>query len=130
MAALGVARTFQNIRLFSDLSVLRERDGRLPPSQRQATLIESLLGLPRARREEREAQRGRDGDCWSGSASRTWPTTEAGALSYGDQRRVEIARALALAPEAAAPRRAGGRPERRRDGQPGATSCCTLRPTA
>ena len=55
VAALGVARTFQNIRLFNDLSVL-ENVMVGWHLQRRATLVESLLGLPRARREEQRAR--------------------------------------------------------------------------
>ncbi len=97
VAAAGVARTFQNIRLFNDLSVL-ENVMVGWHLQRRATTVESLLGLPRARRDERQAR-----EVASGLLSRLGlerlASTEAGALSYGDQRRVEIARALALGPK-------------------------------
>jgi ABC-type branched-subunit amino acid transport system ATPase component len=96
VAAAGVARTFQNIRLFNDLSVLENvMVGR--HLQRRATLVESLLGLPRARREERQA-REEAGALIGRLGLERLAATEAGALSYGDQRRVEIARALALGP--------------------------------
>ena len=96
VAAAGVARTFQNIRLFNDLSVL-ENVMVGWHLQRRATLLESLLGLPRARREEQQAR-----EAAFATIARLGLThlahVEAGALSYGDQRRVEIARALALNP--------------------------------
>jgi ABC-type branched-subunit amino acid transport system ATPase component len=97
VAAAGVARTFQNIRLFNDLSVL-ENVMVGWHLQRRATLVESLLGLPRARREERQARQAA-GALLSRLGLERLAATEAGALSYGDQRRVEIARALALGPK-------------------------------
>jgi ABC-type branched-subunit amino acid transport system ATPase component len=96
VAAAGVARTFQNIRLFADLSVL-ENVMVGWHLQRHATLIESLLGLPRARREERQAREVARSLIDRLGLARL-ASVEAGALSYGDQRRVEIARALALGP--------------------------------
>jgi ABC-type branched-subunit amino acid transport system ATPase component len=96
VAAAGVARTFQNIRLFSDLSVL-ENVMVGWHLQRHATLIESLLGLPRARREERQAREVAASLIERLGLARL-AGVEAGALSYGDQRRVEIARGLALGP--------------------------------
>jgi branched-chain amino acid transport system ATP-binding protein len=96
LAALGVARTFQNVRLFGELSVLD--NVRLAYHLHQhSTLLETVLRLPRARREEREsaatalALLDRLGLAHLAGA-------EASALAYGDQRRVEIARALALEP--------------------------------
>jgi ABC-type branched-subunit amino acid transport system ATPase component len=96
VAALGVARTFQNIRLFTDLSVI-ENVMVGWHLQRRATLVESLLGLPRARHEEQRAREVAQGLIERLGLQRL-TYAEAGALSYGDQRRVEIARALALNP--------------------------------
>ena len=97
VAALGVARTFQNIRLFADLSVL-ENVMVGWHLQRRATIVESLLGLPRARHEEQQAREAATSLIERLGLTRL-AQTEAGALSYGDQRRVEIARALALRPK-------------------------------
>jgi ABC-type branched-subunit amino acid transport system ATPase component len=96
VAAMGVARTFQNIRLFNDLSVL-ENVMVGWHLQRRATLLESLLGLPRARHEEQRAREVALGLIARLGLARL-VGVEAGGLSYGDQRRVEIARALALGP--------------------------------
>jgi branched-chain amino acid transport system ATP-binding protein len=96
IARLGVARTFQNIRLFRRLSVLENTriayDSQLPYSP-----VDALLRTPRARVRERE------------SIDASMELLElfelgsmanecAGDLSYGSQRRLEIVRALALKP--------------------------------
>jgi ABC-type branched-subunit amino acid transport system ATPase component len=97
VAAHGVARTFQNIRLFNDLSVI-ENVMVGWHLRRRATLVETLLRLPRARREEATAREVAHGLIRRLGLERH-AATEAGALSYGDQRRVELARALAVGPK-------------------------------
>jgi branched-chain amino acid transport system ATP-binding protein len=96
ITALGLARTFQNIRLFGELSVL---DNVLVGThcRRRTFWGEAVLRLPRYRREEK-AQRARalallDEVGLSGVAAQM-----AGSLPYGHQRRLEIARALATRP--------------------------------
>jgi branched-chain amino acid transport system ATP-binding protein len=93
---LGLARTFQNIRLFANMSALE--NVLVGTDARHRTSVPgAVLGLPRHRREERE---GRE------DAHRLLAFTGIGAvadetaknLSYGDQRRLEIARALATGP--------------------------------
>ena len=92
----GVARTFQNIRLFPNMTAL---DNVLVGTDaRHATSVPgAVLGLPRHRREERtgreEARRLLAYVGISGRASDL-----ATNLPYGDQRRLEIARALATGP--------------------------------
>jgi len=96
IAALGVARTFQNIRLFGDLSA---EDNVLVGEHlvRRPSLAARLLVLPSAREEERHAlERARSLLDRVGLTERA--AEKARNLSYGEQRRVEIARALAAEP--------------------------------
>ncbi len=93
----GIGRTFQNIRLFQDMTALENvlvgMHARL-----RGGIVGSVLGTPRVRREEGEARelalalleycslKGREDDY-------------ARNLPYGDQRRLEVARALATEPK-------------------------------
>jgi branched-chain amino acid transport system ATP-binding protein len=93
----GIGRTFQNIRLFKEMTALENvlvgMHGHL-----KGGILSSIVGTPRIRKEERDAVehaqellslcslRGR-GDAWAHS------------LAYGDQRRLEVARALATEPK-------------------------------
>ena len=93
---LGVARTFQNIRLFEDLSVLDNVLVGLH-CRRQTGWWDGLLHSPRYRREERGQRRQalallEEVDLKDAALER------AGQLPYGQQRRLEIARALATRP--------------------------------
>jgi ABC-type branched-subunit amino acid transport system ATPase component len=96
IAALGVARTFQNIRLFPDLSA---RDNVVVGQhlRRRPSLAARLLMLPSARQEQSAATAEAE-DLLErvGLADRTHENAR--NLSYGEQRRVEIARALASRP--------------------------------
>jgi branched-chain amino acid transport system ATP-binding protein len=95
--ALGVARTFQNIRLFATMTALENvmvgEHARL-----HAGLFGSLLRLPGQRREEREAREKALEMLDYVGLRRKVADQLAVNLSYGDQRRVEIARALASGP--------------------------------
>ncbi|MBY0430361.1 MAG: ABC transporter ATP-binding protein [Rhodospirillales bacterium] len=95
-ARLGIGRTFQNIRIFGEMSVLENVLTGAHPWLR-ASWPGVLLRLPAARAEERQAQ----DEAWEllrlvgleEQAGR--PASD---LAYGDQRRLEIARALACRP--------------------------------
>lgn len=93
----GIARTFQNIRLFRQMTVIENillgMDIRLSSS-----ILDGLFHLPRERREYREAvQRGRE--ILSFVELDDVRDLPAGSLPYGHQRRLEIARALASTPQ-------------------------------
>src|SRR5215469_548249 len=94
-----IARTFQNIRLFAGMTVLENLivAQHNPLMAASAFSIAGLLGLPRYRAAEREAiERARHWLERTGLTDRAdWP---AGALPYGAQRRLEIARALCTGP--------------------------------
>ncbi|MDA8405767.1 MAG: ABC transporter ATP-binding protein [Deltaproteobacteria bacterium] len=96
IAERGVGRTFQNIRLFGDLSVLENVILGHHLRQR-GTLIETLLRLPRSRSGERDSRTAAL-KLLAILGMEHLANVQARALSYGDQRRVEIARALALGP--------------------------------
>lgn len=96
LAQAGIARTFQQIKLFNRLSAL---DNVLVGGYRisRDTLLRRLVFLPSARRFEREAAAVASAQLIRvGLGDKA--ATPAGALSYGDQRRLEIARALASHP--------------------------------
>jgi ABC-type branched-subunit amino acid transport system ATPase component len=96
VARRGVARTYQNIRLFGGLSaidnvVVGEHQ------RRRAPFWSRLCMLPSARREERKAREAAEA-LLGRVGMRERAALPASSLSYGEQRRVEIARALASQP--------------------------------
>jgi branched-chain amino acid transport system ATP-binding protein len=99
IARLGIARTFQTLRLFLNMSVI-ENVMAATYGGTKAMPWESVLRLPRARREEREV-RARAEDVLSFFGQRLagyrWEQP-AYSLSYANRRRLEIARALATQP--------------------------------
>ena len=97
ITGLGIARTFQNIRLFEQMSALENVLVGMHVRLRGG-IIGSILGLPRVRREERRADdRASELLQFCGLVGRS--DSIARNLSYGDQRRLEVARALATEPK-------------------------------
>ncbi|MEX2196352.1 MAG: ABC transporter ATP-binding protein [Thermoleophilaceae bacterium] len=95
---LGVARTFQNIRLFATMSAT-ENVMIGQHTRMRAGLFGSILRPPWVVAEEREVrEKARETLAYVGLQSASFDQMAAN-LSYGDQRRVEIARALASDPE-------------------------------
>ncbi|MBD0361447.1 MAG: ABC transporter ATP-binding protein [Coleofasciculus sp. C3-bin4] len=98
LTSLGIARTFQNIRLFNNMTVLENvlvgRHSRL-----KTGLVGTLLRPPGVKQEERQARQKALSllDFVSLGASKAQELAK--NLSYGDQRRLEIARALASEPK-------------------------------
>ena len=96
VAAKGVSRTFQNLRLFGELTVLDNVRAGMHLRIKQ-NAFDALLHTPRYRRSERKATA--EAHKWLDFVGlRGDRTAEARNLPYGEQRRVEIARALARGP--------------------------------
>ena len=96
IAGLGLARTFQNIRLFG-LMTAEENVKVAMHSHLKSGLFRTVLHSPRQRREEREAHDvARELLTFVGIGKVA--DEYARNLSYGDQRRLEVARALAVKP--------------------------------
>jgi len=97
ITALGIARTFQNIRLFAFMSALDNvMTGR--HARMRANLVDSLVHTPRQRSEERATlERARELLRFVGLEDSAHEYAR--NLSYGHQRRLEIARALATDPK-------------------------------
>ena len=95
----GVARTFQTLRLFLNMTV-KENVMAAQYGRTKATVFESMLRLPRARREEREINRVAEeklGFFGQRLMGYRWEQP-AYSLSYANRRRLEIARAMATEP--------------------------------
>ncbi len=92
----GIARTYQNIRLFPNLSVLENVLVGMH-SRTHASLLQRLVFSPTARREE-QASRNRAFALLTRFGLECNASLPATALAYGDQRRLEMARALATDP--------------------------------
>ena len=92
----GIARTFQNIRLFQNLSV-EENITTAMDTQMHYNMAEGILRLPRFWREERVVHE-RAMELLSICHMEEFADAKAGSLPYGAQRRLEILRALATNP--------------------------------
>ena len=97
VAAAGIARTFQNIRLFANLSALENvMIGRHLRSR--AGVVGAVLRDRKTVEEERQIE-ARAAELLDYVGIRGRANDAAGSLPYGDQRRLEIARALATEPK-------------------------------
>ena len=97
IAAAGVARTFQNIRLFASMTVLENVlvAGEL---QRSAGLAREVLRTPRAKTDEQRLH-ARAMELLEAMGLAQLADQPATSLPYGSQRRLEIARALMIGPK-------------------------------
>jgi branched-chain amino acid transport system ATP-binding protein len=94
---LGIGRTFQNIRLFPQMTALENVLVGMH-SRLKGGILGSIFGTPGVRREERDAhEKGRALLRYAGLGRVDDELAE--NLSYGDQRRLELARALATEPK-------------------------------
>jgi branched-chain amino acid transport system ATP-binding protein len=94
----GIGRTFQNIRLFQNMTA-RENVMVGMHARLNGGIVRSILHTPGIKREEREAaDQARELLAFSGLRRSQWEQY-ARNLSYGDQRRLEVARALATQPK-------------------------------
>jgi len=93
----GIGRTFQNIRLFQNMTSLENVLVGMH-SRLKGGILSSILRTPRIRREERQAREsGRELLAYCGLRNKDDEISR--NLSYGDQRRLEVARALATRPK-------------------------------
>jgi branched-chain amino acid transport system ATP-binding protein len=93
----GIGRTFQNIRLFHNMTALENTLVGMH-SRLKSGILGSVLHTPKVKREEQEARkRARELLEFSGLKGRDQEFAR--NLSYGDQRRLEVARALATEPK-------------------------------
>ncbi|ELS51092.1 ABC transporter ATP-binding protein [Streptomyces viridochromogenes] len=97
VAASGIARTFQNLRLFGDLTVLDNVRAGMHVRIKQ-NFFDAMLHTPRYRRSEDAATD--EANRWLDFVGMEYDrTAQIRNLPYGEQRRVEIARALAREPK-------------------------------
>ncbi|MBV9292803.1 MAG: ABC transporter ATP-binding protein [Frankiales bacterium] len=94
---LGIARTFQNIRLFNALTAFENVKIGVEAHQRTGP-VGAMLRLPRTRREEREGD-ARTLELLDFVGLRSRANEVSASLPYGGQRRLEIARALGTSPQ-------------------------------
>jgi branched-chain amino acid transport system ATP-binding protein len=97
IASIGIARTFQNIRLFG-LMTAQENLLVAMHSHLKSGITSTILRTPKQRREELAAE-AKAQEILDFVGIGKWTYEFARNLSYGDQRRLEVARALALDPK-------------------------------
>lgn len=97
IARLGMARTFQNIHLFSSMSVLKNVEVGCH-IQTKTNMLDAIFHTPRYQRESRETTE-KSMEILKMIGLEAYRDVNAGNLAYGMQRKVEIARALALDPK-------------------------------
>jgi branched-chain amino acid transport system ATP-binding protein len=93
----GIARTFQNLRLFREMSVLENVMSGMHCRTRCGA-VAAIIGPPGQRAEENEIRRSAEECLRFVGVTEGWDR-EATTLAYGHQRRIEIARALATRPK-------------------------------
>jgi branched-chain amino acid transport system ATP-binding protein len=98
--SLGIARTFQNVRLFPEMSV-RENVMVSRHCRTRSGVFSAIFRTPHFRREERETrQRAEDALAFFGTRLISWRfDMPALSLSYANRRRLEIARAMGSDPK-------------------------------
>lgn len=94
LARRGMSRTFQNLQIFQNMTVLENAIAGFHLKEK-GSVFADLLGLPASRRRSREAQAGAR-ELLARVRLANAAELEAGNLSYGALKRLEIARALAL----------------------------------
>jgi branched-chain amino acid transport system ATP-binding protein len=97
MVTAGIGRTFQNIRLFKNMSAVENVMVGMH-SQLKGNLLDALFATPRSKREEAAAEK-RANELLTLVGLRGRGNELAKNLPYGDQRRLEIARAVAANPK-------------------------------
>lgn len=96
LARRGLSRTFQNLQIFQNMSVIENAISGFHLQER-GPLLADLLNLPSSRRRAEQARNGAMELLKKVGLERA-AEREAGSLSYGSLKRLEIARALALQP--------------------------------
>ncbi len=97
ITAMGIARTFQNLKLFEDMTVLENIMVSFHYAS-HAGFLSALLGLPESRKEERRVRKQSLLFLQEVGLERL-ESEKAQNLAYGQQRKLEIARALATGPK-------------------------------
>ena len=97
LARRGMCRTFQNLQVFQSMTVLENVVSGYH-LQESGHVLSDLLNLPSSRRRAKEAEAGAR-DLLKRAGLERAAEREAGSLSYGSLKRLEIARAMALQPK-------------------------------